>query len=163
MERREELSSNELKQNCLKLMETTDLTYLSTIGEDGFPYIRAVMNLRNSKNYPDLVEIFNQHRDDFQAYISTNASSNKVKHISANDAVSIYYCHPKKRHGLMLAGRSEVVSDLKLKHRIWQDDWDMFYPGGKNDPGYSILRIKPAFAQGWWESATFRFDIVGKI
>lgn len=153
----------ELRQNCLKLMETADVIYLSTIGEDGFPYIRAVTNLRNCANYPDLVDIFNQHRNDFQIYIATGASSNKVKHISANEAVGIYYCHSKKYQGLLLVGRSEIVSDLKMKHRIWQDEWTVFYPGGKNDPDYSVLCIRPEFAQGWWESRTFKFKLEGGI
>ncbi|HUV29623.1 MAG TPA: pyridoxamine 5'-phosphate oxidase family protein [Acidobacteriota bacterium] len=157
------MSGSDAKQDCLKLMEATDIMYLSTIGEDGFPYIRGVMNLRNSKNYPDLVEIFNRHGNDFQVYISTRTSSNKIKQIAADNAVSIYYCDPEKHQGLMLAGQAEIVSDSKMKHRLWQDDWGTCFPDGKNDLDYSIIRIRPAFAQGWWESATFRFELAGRI
>jgi general stress protein 26 len=156
------LSGNEIRQGCLELMETTDVVYLSTIGGDGFPYIRAVVNLRNRGKYPDLVDIFRQHRDDFIAYVATTTSSDKVTHISTHDAVSAYYCRPEEHRGLMLAGRCDVLQDLKLKHRIWRDDWCIFFPGGKNDAGYSVLRIRPAFARGWWESSSFRFELGGK-
>ena len=61
----------EIKQECLKLMETADVVYLNTISEDGFPHTRMMGNLRNKKENPGLVDLFKQHGEDFLIYIIT--------------------------------------------------------------------------------------------
>jgi len=148
----------ELKQKCLELMETSEAAYLGTIDASGFPRIRAVNNLRRKEEFPGLVPFFQPHRDDFLVYILTNTSSNKMRQIRANPAVSIYYCQPREFHGLMLEGLVEVVEDAGFKRSLWQPGWEMYYPGGPEDPDYAVLRLRPLRASGWWETATFAFD-----
>ena len=33
--------------------------------------------------------------------------------------------------------------DKEVKKNIWQDNWTMYYPKGKNDPDYTILKLQP--------------------
>jgi len=149
----------ELKQACVKLMETADGAYLSTIGADGYPHTRVVFNLRNKQQFPRQTALFAQHRSDLMVYVSTNTTSSKIREIRADPRVSIYYCDPKRFRGVMLAGEIEIVEDPELKQVLWSDGWERYYPAGVSDPDYTVLRLFPAYASGWVESSRFEFTL----
>ncbi len=157
------MEEKELKQACLNLMETTDVMYLSTIGSDGFPYTRIMSNLRYKKEYPGLAGIFEQHKDDFLVYTVTSNSSDKMKQIRTNPKVSVYLSVyssvPSDFQCLMLAGETEEVTDKQLKKQLWQDGWEMFWPGGVDDPEYTVLMLMPVFARGGYKQEPFEFKL----
>jgi len=156
------MEKEEAKILSLELMETAEAVYLNTIDKDGFPNTRALFNLRNKEQYPGLVELFQKHRDDLLIYFSTNTSSRKVQQIRANPAVSVFYCNPKKFHGLMLAGKIEIVADPEIKKALWQEGWEKYYPNGVDDPDFTILRLSPIFARGWYQFGPFEFTLKEK-
>jgi general stress protein 26 len=155
------MEEKELKQACLNLLETTDVMYLSTIRSDGFPHTRIMSNLRHKKEHPGLVEIFEQHKEDFLIYMATSSSSEKMQQIRANPKVSIYFSFyssdPSEFKCLMLGGEIKEVTDKQLKKQLWQDGWEMFWPGGADDPEFTILKLMPAFAKGAYKEAPFEF------
>ncbi|MHC4207743.1 MAG: pyridoxamine 5'-phosphate oxidase family protein, partial [Planctomycetota bacterium] len=109
------MEEKELKRACLDLMEKVDVLYLSTVDADGFPHTRIMSNLRYKKQYPNLVEMFEQHKDDFLMYIATAGSSVKMQHIRANPKVSalfaVYTEIPTDFESVMFCGEIEEVSD----------------------------------------------------
>ena len=145
----------ELRRACLDLMASAPEAYLATIGSDGYPHIRAMLNLRYRTRYPALVEVFAPHDDDFLLHFTTNTSSAKMRQIAANPAVAVYFCDAEEFHGLQFQGRVEVVLDRKITDRLWQTSWERYYPGGPTDPDYAILRLRPARASGWFRGARF--------
>ena len=149
------MNEKELKQECLNLMETADAAYVATIGSDGFPYIRMMSNLRNKEQNPGLAELFEQHKEDFMTYFTTCEATAKVEQIKANPSVSVYYSKPSEFHGMMLAGKIEIVTDTNLKKELWQDGWEMYYP----DKKYTLLRLLPDFAKGWYKEGPFEFKL----
>jgi general stress protein 26 len=155
------MEERELKQACLKLMETVDVLYLSTIGSDGFPCTRIMSNLRNKKEHPGLVKMFEQHKEDFLIYMVTSKSSAKRQQIAANPKVSVHLSvySSSEFQCLMLCGEVEEVTDKKLKRQLWQDGWEMFWPGGADDPEFTVLMLKPVFAKGGYKKAPFEFKI----
>ena len=157
------MEEKELKAACLNLMETTDVMYLGTIGSDGFPYTRIMSNLRYKKEYPELVEIFEQHKEDLLVYIVTSNSSEKMKQIRANPKVSVHYSFyssvPSEFHSLMLGGEIEEVTDKQFKKQLWKDGWEMFWPGGTDDPEYIVLKLEPSFARGGYKKKPFEFKL----
>ncbi|MHC4585129.1 MAG: pyridoxamine 5'-phosphate oxidase family protein [Planctomycetota bacterium] len=157
------MEEKELKEACLNLMETTDVMYLSTVGSDGFPHTRIMSNLRNKKEYSGLVEIFEQHKEDFLVYIVTSSSSIKMKQIRANPKVSVYLSFvssvPSEFQCLMLSGEIEEVADKQLKKQLWQDDWKMHWPGGADDPEFTVLKLSPVFARGGYKEAPFEIEL----
>ena len=48
-------------------------------------------------------------------------------------------------------GRSEVVTDEKLKQELWQDWFIEHFPGGPTDPGYVLLKFTANHATYWIE------------
>jgi len=157
------MEEKELKQACLKLMETVDVVYLSTIGSDGFPHTRIMSNLRNKKANPGLVKMFEQHKEDFLIYMVTSSSSAKMQQIRANSKVSVYLSVytdvPSEFQCLMLGGEVEEVTDKQLKKQLWQKGWEMFWPGGADDPEFTVLMLMPAFAKGGYKEAPFEFKL----
>jgi general stress protein 26 len=157
------MEEKELKKACLNLMETTDVMYLSTIGSDGFPHTRIMSNLRNKKEYPGLIKIFKQHKEDFLIYIVTSNSSIKIKQIRSNPKVSVYLSVfssvPSEFQCLMLSGEIEEITDTEFKKQLWQDGWEMFWPGGVDDPEFTVLMLKPVFARGGYKEAPFEFEL----
>ncbi len=143
------MEEKEAKQECIKLMETADAAYLATIDSDGFPQIRAMVNLRNKEQFSELTTVFEGHEEDFLIYMTTDTASEKFKQIKANPKVSVYFCNPQQIQGLLLTGEIEVVTDLDIKKQLWQDDWKIHYPGGFDSPEYNILCLKPRIMKFW--------------
>ena len=157
------MGENELRQACLKLMETVDVAYLSTIDSDGFPHTRIMSNLRDKKQHPNLAGMFEQHQEDFLVYMVTSSSSAKMQQIRNNPKVSVYFSVytevPTDFQCLMLGGEIEEVTDRQLKKQLWQSGWEIFWQGGVDDPEYTVLRLMPTFARGGYKESPFEFEL----
>jgi len=153
------MTDKEIKQAQLKLMAEAENCYLTTINSDGYPYTRSMFNLRNIEQYSAQARFIGGLKDEFVVYFGTNTSAVKIAQIRANPAVSVYYCKPKEIHGLMLSGDIEIVTDPEIGKKIWQEGWERHYPTGPTDPDYTVLRLKPALARGWYKGASFEFRL----
>ena len=153
------MTEEEARQFAIGLIGTSPAAYLATIDPEGFPQIRAMLNLMNHRQYPKLVDLFAPERDELAVYFTTNTSSMKMRQMEANPKIAAYFCHPEKFHGLMLLGGVEIVADHRLKHEIWHDGWEQHYPEGPDDPDYTILRLPPELAKGWHGEGRFEFRI----
>jgi general stress protein 26 len=153
------MDTAERKRRILELVETAEVVYLTTIGADGYPHTRAMLNLRNREQYPRQAELFATHQDDLVAYFTTNTSSSKLQELAGNPRACAYYCHPRKFRGVALVGDIEVVSHADIRQAVWNEGWVRYYPGGPDDPDHSILCLRPKYATGWYESETFRIEL----
>jgi pyridoxamine 5'-phosphate oxidase len=151
------MNKAELRAACIELMATADVVYLATSEGDGYPRIRAMLNLRNRSQYPNHVHLYAGHDEDFMVYVSTNTSSRKCKDIQANPRIGLYYCRPAEFLGMSLVGDVEVVENADLKEAVWADGWERYFPttGRPDDPDYTLLRLYPKTARGWTGSETF--------
>ncbi len=143
------MNIEEIRKWSIDLMARSPAAYLTTVGPDGYPYTRAMLNLRNRKIYPNLAEVFSGHDEDFLIYFTTNTSSAKRDQILSNDKVSVYYCVPARYHGLMLMGNIEIVDDPAVKKMLWTPGWERYYPKGFDDPDHMVMRVFPRSARIW--------------
>ena len=143
------MEEKEAKRVSLKLMETADAAYFSTIDSEGFPHTGAMVNFRNKEQFSDLTSTFEGHEEDFLIYMTTDTASDQFKQIKANPKVSVYFCNPQQIQGLILTGEIEVVTDMDIKKQLWQDDWKIYYHGGFDSPEYNILCLKPRVGKFW--------------
>jgi general stress protein 26 len=51
--------------------------------------------------------------------------------------------------GFMCQGDIEIVKDETVKDAIWHDDWNMYYPGGKDGGDYTVLMLKPVYIKSY--------------
>ena len=135
----------------LALMKKADTAYLTTIDNNGYPSTRGMLNLKNSKQFPKLVDFMSQFDNDLTLFFTTNTSSTKVSQIMNNAKVSVYYCDSKSWHGFMCQGEIEIVNDKAIKDAIWLDDWKMYYPDGKDSEDYAILKLKPSYVKSYFQ------------
>jgi general stress protein 26 len=158
----DEMDENEAKRLTLNLMETSWEVYVSTIGENGSPDTRAMDNLRSKERYPKLTKLFESSKDEFWVLLSTNTSSAKMRHLRINPAGCVYYCEPRRSHGVMLDGRINIVGGNELnemRRALWHDYWTQYYHQGVDDPDFSVLSLHPVHAKGWNGSDRFEFTL----
>ncbi|TFG96232.1 hypothetical protein E4H12_11560 [Candidatus Thorarchaeota archaeon] len=152
------MDQKEARILCKDLLETGWPVYLTTIDAKGYPQTRAMLNLRNKKQYPNLFSFF-EKQDDFTIIFTTNTSSTKITDVKTNSAISVYYCDPESWRGVMFGGDVEIVDDLSFKQRVWSDSWTKYYPKGYDDPDHTVLRMNPIMVKGWTGSMTFELEL----
>lgn len=153
------MNQQEAKRLSLELLETAEAAIVTTIDPEGFPQTRAMFNLRRKEQFPGLAGLFRKHQDDFLVYFTTNTSSPKTAQLRVNPRVSVYYCQPAEFRGLMLSGEMEIVTDGKEKESVWQQGWEMYYPGGVHDPDHTVLRLVPRAAKYYHQLQFFHFNL----
>ena len=144
-----------INQACRDVMRESEALFLTTLDEEGAPSTRAVFNLRREEQFPSLRGLFRAGDADLLVYVSTNTSSLKVQHIRRDPRVALYYCIPRTFHGVMLSGRVAEIDDQNVKDAIWQPGWEIYFPTGRRDPDYTILRLLPTRVRGWLGNQSF--------
>jgi len=134
---------NEVKKSSIELIEKSLVAYFSTIDSEGFPITRALLNTRYKERYPEFSEFYDNLKDKYVIYFSTNTSSSKIDHIKENPKVAVYFCDTEQFKGVMFGGEAEIIKDMELKRQFWLDRSIRYYPKGLTDPDYTIVRFKP--------------------
>ncbi len=136
---------------ALDIMGRADMLTLATAGGDPYPHVRALFNLRDAKRFPALAAW--QADKGLSVYLGTNTSSLKMHEVEAAPWVSVYYMISAEFKGICLSGRA--VPDAAARAALWVDGWEMYYPAGRDDPDFSVLRVDPIRARGWNAAAAF--------
>ncbi|MFX0103920.1 MAG: pyridoxamine 5'-phosphate oxidase family protein [Candidatus Hodarchaeota archaeon] len=139
-------------------MKTSKAAYLTTIDSEGYPITRAMFNLRNKEQFPELSEFFTNLDNEFEIFISTNTSSSKIAHIKENPKISVYYCDPEDFKGVMFGGEAENIDNMEIKKKIWLDWWTRYYPKGLEDPDYILIRLSPKNARFYYRLNQVEFN-----
>ena len=153
------MNETEAKILGRQLMEVSEMAYLTTVQPDGYPHTRALWNLRNRKMFGRLWPFFKKHNEDYLILFGTNTSSNKVAHIRANPKVSVYYCDPGDYRGLTLIGDAVIEDGMEIKEALWDPDWTFYYPGGIEDPDFSVISLRPIKARYYHRLEVCDFEI----
>lgn len=110
------------------IIEKQSTAYISSVDEDGFPNMKAMLAPRKREG----IKVF---------YFTTNTSSMRVSQYIKNNKASIYFCDKDLFLGVMLKGTMEVLTDADSKEMIWQEGDTMYYPLGVTDPDYCVLKF----------------------
>lgn len=153
------MDNKQVKKESLELMERSKAAYLTTIDQEGKPITRAMFNLRNKEQFPELSKLFLNQKNQFLVYISTNTSSSKISHIKKNSAINVYFCDPDDFKGVMLGGDAEIIEDMKIKQNVWLEWWTRYYPEGLNDPDYTLLRLNPKTLRYYYRLDQIKLDL----
>jgi len=117
---------------ALAAIKDAPISILITRGLDGYPAARPMGTL--------LVE------DDCTVYYATLSTMDKCAQIAADPKAAVYW--PNLGEGgfawVMVKGEAELTQEPDVLDRFWKDEFVRYFPGGRNDPAYTIIRVKPA-------------------
>ena len=140
-------------KDVVKIIQSSECAQIATFGKDeteGFPEIRALLNLANPKKYPKLKDkAISVNGETITIYFTTNTSSRKIRQIRANNKVCLYFVLPKKFKGVSAIGTIEEVTDQAVKEDFWQFGWNIYYHKGAKDPDYTLLKFTTKFMHCW--------------
>jgi len=117
-----------------KLINRQKICYLGTLGLDGYPHIKAMLAPR-------------KHNGIKEFFLSTNASSNKVKALRKDPKACLYFCDRLLYRGLMLEGTVEILEDQDSKTMLWEKGDEKYYSEGVTDPDYCVLKFTATSAR----------------
>jgi len=105
------------KQQAERLHKKVDTFLLTCVGADGYPMTKAVVPAK--------------HRDSVsELFFTTNTSSNFAAAIEASGKSSVYFFHKGlfSWQGCLLKGNMEIVTDMSIKEKYWQEKFKDAYP-----------------------------------
>ena len=121
---------SDLKQRIYEASKDLQLINVATINEEGKPWVRYVMG----KADKDLVIRFCTHLD-----------SRKIGQIRNNPDVHVSLgvtSLETAKNWVQVEGTAEVSTDKGERDSFWIDDLKNYFTG-PDDPGYSIIIIRP--------------------
>jgi general stress protein 26 len=121
------MNSDIAVQEGLDLVSRSRIAMLTTIDGEGYPNTRAMIRMENE----GLKTI----------WFSTNTSSRKIGQLASDPKACVYFVDFDKWMGLMLVGTAEILNDSESRNRLWREGYEKYYPGGVDDPDYSVLRF----------------------
>jgi len=134
------------KQKAEKLYKNVNTFILTCIGSDGYPLTKAVV----PGKYRKLIN---------EMYFCTNTSSKFVAEIGKNPKTNVYFYTRKLIwKGCMLKGKMEIVFDLTIKEKYWQNKFKNAYPQKSYiDPDFCVLKFVPEVGRfySWYKLEDF--------
>ncbi len=110
------------------LIDKQSVSFISSIGDGGFPYTKAMLPPRKREGIKNF-------------YFTTNTSLMRVAQYRENPKPCVYFCDKRFFRGAMLKGTMEVLEDSGSKEMIWREEDTMYYPKGVTDPDYCVLKF----------------------
>lgn len=110
------------------MIDSQSICYIASIDKDGFPNIKAMLKPRKRNGIKEI-------------YLTTNTSSLKVKSFKNNPKACLYFCDKRFFRGIMIKGTATILEDQESKDMIWQTGDEMYYPEGKTDPDYCVIKF----------------------
>ena len=107
-------------EKALALVGRSEIAMLGTNGDDGYPNIKAMINV--------------EHHGLKEVWFSTNTSSRRVSQLLQDSKACVYYVDFDQWMGLMLVGSVEVLQDMESKERLWREGFEKYYPQGVTEP-----------------------------
>lgn len=117
------------KDKIFEFIKKQKTAFISSVDENGFPVTRAMLAPRKI--------------DGNDIYFTTNTSSRKVVHFSADDKACVYFYRRGliRYTGVTLLGTVEIRTDQPTKDEIWRVGDGMIYRQGKTDPDYCVIKF----------------------
>jgi general stress protein 26 len=107
------MQEEEARRKALALVERSEIALVGSNGEDGHPWIKAMLKMETE----GLKTV----------WFSTNTSSRRVAQFLRDARASVYFVDFSDWMGLMLRGEIEVLSDSESRKRLWRDGYERYY------------------------------------
>lgn len=136
----------EVSDMIIRLLESSKISFIGSVDDCGFPAIKAMLAPRAREGYKTI-------------YYSTNTSSLRVAQFRQNPKASVYFCDPEYFWGVMFKGEMEVIEDQRMKDMLWENGDERYYPQGKTDPDYCVLKFTSTSGRFYNGECTQTFEV----
>ena len=132
-------------EKSLELVKRSNIAMVGTVGNDGFPNIKAMIN----DEFDGLREF----------WFSTNTSSKRVSQLKVNNKTCVYFVDFETWEGLMLVGKTEIKRDRETREKRWREGSERYYPLGVDDPDYTVLKFTAEYGDYYHQLNNISFLI----
>jgi general stress protein 26 len=88
-------------------------------------------------------------RDTETIWFLTNVRALKDDEIEANPNVCLTFVYAKEKVYLSITGKAFVSRDPERAKALWNEEQQVWWPGGPEDPNLLVMRIEPERAEMW--------------
>lgn len=118
------------KEDAKRLLQPGSTVFLVTIGDDGQPDVRAMMPVKCEGIKT--------------VWMLTGKCSDKYRELTRNPQCLVYATDLEDTESYMelrLGGSMELLDDAASRAEAWRDDYQCYFPGGKDDPNLCVLKF----------------------
>jgi len=137
------------REKAERLHKKVNTFILSCIGSDGYPMTKAVVPGKHRELLSEL-------------YFCTNTSSKFAAELANNPKANVYFYSRKLIwfKGCLLKGDMEIVTDMAVKEKYWQNMFKGAYEQGTfTDPDFCVLRFTPMSGRFYANFVIEDFDV----
>ena len=85
--------------------------------------------------------------DGTDLWFVTGRHTGKVDEIVSHPGVGVTL--QSSNRWVSLSGKMAIVDDRQLIHKLWQENWKVWFPKGKDDPEITLLRLDSGQGEYW--------------
>jgi general stress protein 26 len=123
-------------QRLREMVKDIDFCMLTTADENGDLHSRPMS--ANGEIDPD-----------GDLWFFTGVSSHKVNEIAKLPKVNVSFADPDNQRYVSITGRAQLVRDRDKIEELWQPEFKMWFPEGKDDPEIALLKVHLEKAEYW--------------
>ncbi len=97
--------------------------------------------------------------DEGHLWFLTSRKADVVGEVHTHPAICLTYGSKAKNTYVCVSGKAEEIHDQAKISELWSPLQGVYYPGGREDPDLTLLRITPAHAEVW----TGPSGVVGRL
>lgn len=116
-------------------MAKIDFCMMQTVGEHG-------VNTRPMSNNGEV-------EYDGDNWYFSRRQSNKVSEILADDRVQLTFADHGGPAFISVWGKGEIVDDIDLKRKLWQQELERWFQSGPEDPEVVLIKVSAHRIQTW--------------
>ena len=79
----------------------------------------------------------------------TNKESAKILEIKQHSKVNVSFAKPGSFTFISISGTASVTDDQNKIDEVWTADAGIWFPGGKDDPDLTLVKVDPTDAEYW--------------
>ena len=87
------------------------------------------------------------HEPDGDLYFATSIESGKVDEMLRYPDVNVAF--QGKTEYLSVSGRASLVQDRDKIEKMWEPQWKMWFPEGKEDPNLALIKVHADEGEYW--------------
>ncbi len=86
--------------------------------------------------------------EDGTVWFISGEDSGKVREIADDEQVSVV-CQNDRKAYLSLSARARVTRDRAKIDEVWQESFQVWFPGGQEDPNIALIVARPEQGEYW--------------